>query len=206
MTHALTDIVTKRTAHEDGTLYWTLRRYHRMVNAGVLGPEDKVELLRGKLIEKLSINPPHASTMSKLQKLLVPRLFGKYELRYESPITLFDDSEPEPDCVVAELSENSYENSHPTGRQIFLLVEVASVSLTKDRTVKMKLYAESGIPEYWIINLREGKLEVHLRPDPRGGTYGSLTHYLRDSVFTSPFVGEVTVNDLVPEVLPEEEE
>ena len=130
---------------------------------------------------------------------------GKFRVRAENPITLINDSEPEPDLVVADKRSDKSAIAHPIAREVRLVIEVAEQSLKRDRTHKMSIYAESNIPEYWIINLREGKIEVYLRPDPKGGTYESLTHYHRGTVFTSPFVGEVAVSELVPEPPAEEE-
>jgi Uma2 family endonuclease len=80
-----------------------------------------------------------------------------------------------------------------------LVAEVAKSSLKDDRTIKVELYAEANLAEYWIINLIHRQIEVHLQPDPEQKLYGSVTHYKADATFVSPFAGEVTVADLLPD-------
>jgi len=79
-----------------------------------------------------------------------------------------------------------------------LIVEVAQDSIRKDQTVKVVLYAEAGIKEYWIINLEKRRVEVHIDPLPEEGAYGSINNYGEVQTFTSPFAGEVVVAELLP--------
>lgn len=177
---------------------WTLDRYHQAIKNGTFGPDDKLELLHGKLIKKMSINPPHASCLKKISKYFYRRFLDQYELMAENPVTLVNASEPEPDFSIVTLKEDNYKDAHPQAQDVFLLVEVADKSLQRDRTHKARIYAESNIPEYWIINLPEERIEVHLVPDVETGVYQSVNQYKRFSSFNSPLVGEVKVEDLLP--------
>ncbi|MEM1358112.1 MAG: Uma2 family endonuclease, partial [Bacteroidota bacterium] len=78
------------------------------------------------------------------------------------------------------------------------VVEIADQSLTRDRTHKAKIYAEAGLPEYWIMNLRDARIEVYLNPDADTQVYESVQFYRNGETFTSPFAGDITVADLLP--------
>jgi Uma2 family endonuclease len=90
----------------------------------------------------------------------------------QSPLRLFEDSEPEPDLLVLRPPLERYQDRLPTPEDVLLLVEVADTSLEFDREVKLPLYAEAGIPEVWLVNLKENLLEVYR--DPRGGRYREI--------------------------------
>lgn len=177
---------------------WPLERYHNATACGIFGPEDKLELLSGKLVKKISINPPHAANVSRLIKYFTRLYLDVYELRPENPVTFVDASEPEPDFAICDLDDNEYEDRHPASSEIHLTIEVAENSLYRDRTHKAKIYASAAIAEYWIINLKQFQVEVHLDPDTESGAYGKVVRYKRGAIFTSPFVGKVAVDDLLP--------
>ena len=177
---------------------WTLERYHRMIELGILTPEDRVELLFGQIVEKMSIGEMHAACVKVLSKYFNRRYLDVYELMQENPVTLPNESEPEPDFAIVDLKEDNYKSGHPTPADIHLVIEVADNTLDTDRRVKSVLYALAGIPEYWIINLKQRQVEVYLKPDTAAGTYGSLTHYREEAAWESPFAGSVAVKDLLP--------
>ncbi|MEM9258949.1 MAG: Uma2 family endonuclease, partial [Bacteroidota bacterium] len=87
----------------------------------------------------------------------------------------------------------------PSSSEVFLIAEVANSSLKDDRTIKVELYAEANLAEYWIVNLVNRQIEVHLNPDPQQKLYGSVTHYKEEDTFISPFAGEVVVKELLPD-------
>lgn len=103
--------------------------------------------------------------------------------------------------MVRELGvkKQSYTPNHPGESEILFIAELAQASLEKDRTVKVKLYAEADLQEYWIVNLRNRKIEVYLQPDSEQGLYASMNHYDEGATFASPFAGEVVVADLLSE-------
>ncbi len=177
---------------------WSLERYHRLIDLGILTPEDRVELLFGQIVEKRSIGELHAACVDKMMEYFYDRFGKKFQYRSENPVTLPAESEPEPDFVIAERREDRYRSGHPTPADIHLIIEVADNTLDTDRRVKSVLYALAGISEYWVINLKQRQVEVYLKPDTAAGTYGSVTHYPADATWESPFADTVAVRDLLP--------
>lgn len=177
---------------------WTLERYHAMIEAGILTEYDNVELIKGQLVRRMPIGDDHSSTVETLMEFFVSRFAFQYRLRSENPVPVFPNSEPEPDFVVAKKPIKRSRLKHPTPEETLLIVEVAHSTLQYDRKVKGPIYAEAGIPEYWIINLKARKIEVHLQPDTEETLYESVRSYSAGETFTSPFAGDVTVDDLLP--------
>ncbi len=138
-------------------------QYHEMIRAGILTDEDPVELLDGCLVTKMPKNPPH----NKYSRLVRDRLFSisppGYYADSQAAMTLAT-SEPEPDAMLVRDDGNGFGDSNPGPRDVALVVEVADTSLRRDRGIKRRLYAEAGIPAYWIVNLVEGCLEVYTEP------------------------------------------
>lgn len=130
--------------------------------------DERIELLRGFLVEMSPQKTPHTYAVTKLNKLLLPAIGGRGEVRIQMPFAATDDSEPEPD--VAIVPPGDYLDGHPT--KAFLIVEVAESSLRIDRVEKAPLYAEARVPEYWIVNLRDRVFEVHTQP--RAGRYARV--------------------------------
>jgi Uma2 family endonuclease len=137
-------------------------RYDQLVEAGVFGPEDRVELLDGLLIACEPQGRRHAAVVV-LVRAVLEKAFGRgYHVREEKPIALDDRSEPEPDIVVVPGAPRDYLDAHPS--RPLLLVEVAETSLAIDRLRKGSLYARAGIADYWVVNLIEEVLEVYREP------------------------------------------
>ena len=177
---------------------WTIERYHQAIELGLLTEDDRVELLLGDLIETMPIGEDHALTVEGLTVYFFERLGTSYRLRSENPVTLPNNSEPEPDFVIARRGAKGKRAGHPVPDDILLLVEVAKKTVEKDREVKGPIYAAAGIPEYWIINLNSRKVEVHTDPDTEEGVYQSVIHHAKGGNFTSNLLGTVYVNDLFP--------
>lgn len=131
--------------------------YHRL-------GELPVELLRGRIIEKMSKSPAHQFFIERVRKILSTQIAPDLILRQEGPLT-FTDSEPEPDVSVVRGLPESYRHAHPTAAE--LVVEVALSSLEIDR-VKALIYAEAGVPEYWIVCPEEKQVEVYRQPGAQG--------------------------------------
>lgn len=184
------------------TFEWSLERYHNAIEAGVLTEYDAVELIHGHLVKKMPISDDHAAVVESFVKYFVS-LFGfTYRYRSENPVPILKNSEPEPDFVIAK--EIKGKQRHPRPDEIFLIIEVAHSTLQYDRKVKGPIYAQAGIPEYWIINLKSRQIEVHQSPRIADATYGNIVSYEAGTTFTSPFAGEVNVDDLLPVVVEEE--
>jgi Uma2 family endonuclease len=147
----------------------TVDEYHHMIEAGSLGEDDRVQLIAGTVVAMTPQGPAHALAIQNLTRLVAQALPADLALRPQLPLTLPDDSEPEPDLAVVRLEDARSREHHP--RTALLVVEVAGDSLPLDRQAKAILYARAGIPEYWIVNLAETKVEVHREPDPAMGAY-----------------------------------
>jgi Uma2 family endonuclease len=151
----------------------TLDEYHRMVEAGILGEDEHVELVDGVLVAMAPQGRAHARVIQRLTRLLVRTLGDDLEVLPQLPLTLPDDSEPEPDLAVVRAEDAQSGEHHP--RTALLVIEVAGDSLRFDRGSKAALYARAGIPEYWIVNLAESTVEVHREADSEAGAYRSNT-------------------------------
>jgi Uma2 family endonuclease len=180
-----------------GEFLWSLERYHFAIDNGTLTEEDKVELLYGKIIDKRPAGAPHEECITLLSEAFYDRFGRKYRFRQEKSIRIPNfTSEPEPDFTV--VANRPYGAQRPGPADVFLVVEVANSSLDRDRTLKAGLYAQANLSEYWIINLVDRQLEVHLQPLPEQGRYASVTIYAEQATFTSPFAGKVTIAQFLP--------
>jgi Uma2 family endonuclease len=142
----------------------TLEEYHAMIATGELGPDDRVELLRGLLVKKMSINPPHNATLRRLNRLLLSMLSEGWVVGIQGSITLPDDSEPEPDVMIAIGPESRYAERNPGPEDIALVMEVADSSIGHDANLKLSIYAAAKLPEYWLIDLVAGEVVVYTQP------------------------------------------
>ena len=151
----------------------TVDEYHRMIAAGILGEDEHVQLIAGTLVAMTPQGGPHARVIQRLNRMLVRAVGDDLVVRPQLPLTLVDDSEPEPDLAVVRARDAESGERHP--RTALLVVEVAGESLSLDRQAKAVLYARAGIPEYWIVNLGESTVEVRREPDSGLGTYRTRT-------------------------------
>jgi Uma2 family endonuclease len=151
----------------------TVRDYHRLAEAGVLGEDDRIELLEGQLVDMAAIGPRHALAVDALTELLVMAAVGQAVVRVQNPIVLDDTSEPQPDFTLLRRPWHGYPDEHPRPPDVYLLVEVADSSLDFDLGAKLELYARSGIREFWVVDLTANRVLVHRHPSD--GSYGSVT-------------------------------
>jgi Uma2 family endonuclease len=146
----------------------SVAEYHRMIEAGILGEDERVELLEGVIVSMTPQGPPHAYCIQWLNRLLVRSLGDDYAVRPQSPLTLGQWNEPEPDLTVVRADESS--RDHHPGTAV-LAIEVADTSLRKDRKVKASVYARFGVTEYWIVNVEARVVEIFEDPDRSAETY-----------------------------------
>jgi Uma2 family endonuclease len=147
---------------------WTIEDYHRMIEAGILD-NRRVELLNGVIVDMAPEGTPHTYFSDRLANQLRSVLAGRAQIREGRPITLPNNSEPEPDIAVVQPLDAVYLDHHPYPENIFWLIEYSDSSLAKDLETKSKVYAEVGISEYWVVNLRDKQLTVFR--DPENGMY-----------------------------------
>jgi Uma2 family endonuclease len=119
-------------------------------------------------------------------------------VRVQDPIILNDWSEPEPDLAVCQPDPDYYKHAHPKPDQILLVIEVADSSLAYDRTRKAQAYAGSGIPEYWIVNLPDGQIEILTDPIPGTAQYRQRRLAFGGDTVSLPGGGSLAVSDLLP--------
>jgi Uncharacterized protein conserved in cyanobacteria len=150
-----------------------------------------VELLRGEVYQMSPIGPKHVHKVAQLDARLQETLRGKAVVLVQSPLRLSEDSEPEPDLMVLRPPLDRYREKLPTPEDVLLLVEVADTSLEFDREVKLPLYAEAGIPEVWLVNLKESLLEVYR--DPRGGRYREIRLFSPEEEVSPTLLPEVSL-------------
>jgi Uma2 family endonuclease len=144
--------------------------YEGLVEAGVFGPDDKIELVGGLLMVREPQYSPHATGITLALHALQAVFGAGWLVRPQLPIALDEDSEPEPDVVVVRGHVRDYAEAHPTS--VALIVEVAQSRLAFDRGDKASLYARAGVADYWIINLIDRLVEVHREPQPAHARYG----------------------------------
>lgn len=185
------------------TRKWTRVEYDRLVEAEILGPEDRIELLGGQMVVKEPQYSPHATAIQLVQRTL-ERAFGPgWSVRPQMPIALDDESEPEPDVAVVPGDPRDYRDAHP--ERPVLIVEVSLSRLGFDREHKGSLYARAGLPDYWIVNIPDRRLEVYREPMPDaaasfGWRYGRVTTLGAESrarPLARPDV-DILVADLLP--------
>jgi len=147
---------------------FTVDDYHAMSRAGILTEDDRVELLDGQIVKKMTIGRPHAGCVNRLTRLLVQRLGERAVVQVQNPIQLDGYSEPEPDISLLRPKEDFYAAAPPMPADVLLVIEVADASLDRDRLVKIPLYARAGIREVWIIDLPGRRIERFREPADDG--------------------------------------
>ncbi len=155
------------TLHIDQKLF-TREDYHRMVKAGVLAEDEKVELISGNIITMSPIGIKHLATVNRFTWIFKKMLSDDYILSIQNPVCINDYSEPEPDIAVLNYKKNFYDNKKPTPTDIPLIIEVSDTTLEKDQELKMPLYAKAGIAESWVVDLNNSKIFVFTDPSLKG--------------------------------------
>jgi hypothetical protein len=170
------------------TLYrFSVSDYHRMGEAGVLGPDLNVELLNGHIYEMSPIGSQHAACVRRLTRVFSAHVHPKQALvSVQNPIVLPPDSEPEPDVSLLKPRDDNYASRHPRPDEVLLAVEVADSSLPFDQEVKVPLYAQAGIPEVWVVALDEDR--IHAYQMPKSGSYRERATYDRGDEIALPSV------------------
>ncbi len=169
--------------HTQPTPQGPVADYHRLAEIGILGEDDRVELLDGQVAVMSPVRPRHAGCVGALNRML-SRLVGDLGIvRVQNPVVLGEHTEPAPDMVVARGRNHGYRREHPRPEDVLLLIEVAESSLDLDRDLKIPLYAEAGVPEVWLVDLEAEQVEVYRRPSPAG--YREMTRSGRGETVTA---------------------
>lgn len=181
-----------------GKRRFTVTEYHRMLEAGVFDDAERVELIEGEVLQMAAKSLRHVAGVRRVSKVLSSLLGAQVFISTQDPIQIGTISEPEPDVVVAVPSVTDYEDHHPTPPEILLIVEVAETSVAVDRQRKLPLYAQAGIQQFCILNLRGNELEDYRDPTPEG--YRSKQTYTAQQSFGLVAFPEIQIKvvELIP--------
>src|SRR5215831_13575418 len=150
--------------------------YAKMIRAGVIGEDERLELIGGRIVAMSPEGALHAGAIDLCAEALRRVFAAGYTVRIQHPLAVDPDDEPEPDIAVVGGSPRDHLVDHP--HEAVLVLEVAESSLEYDRGEKARLYARADVTDYWIVNLIDRRLEVHR--DPKSGGYGSIVSLAAD--------------------------
>ncbi len=169
-------------------LRFSVDDYYKMIEMGMIDDYERSEIIDGEIVPKMTIVDRHAATVNRLNRLLSKSLPETVLVCVQNPLRITDFDEPEPDIVLTDLTKYDGDR-HPRPEETILVIEVSDVSLKQDRDVKLPLYAEAGIQEVWIVNLKDNVIEI--RRDPSLGIYKQI------DIFR---LGERVVSKAIPEL------
>jgi Uma2 family endonuclease len=145
----------------------TVEEFDGMVASGVFA-DVHVELIEGRLIDVPPQGPPHAGTVTACQFVLQAAFARRVQVRQQASLPVAPTSQPEPDLALVRWDDTYYRERHPSPEETFAVVEVSFSSLEFDRDVKRRLYGAARIPEYWIVDVKEKRIEVYREPHDLG--------------------------------------
>jgi Uma2 family endonuclease len=206
--HAAPTLLVDESGWDSDLLYLyrlTPAQYQSATEQGILTEADTVELLKGYLIAIMTKNPPHTVATElirdSIQRLLKPTWF----VRAQEPL-ITGNSVPEPDVMIVRGSPRDYLMQHPSAADVALVVEVADSSVAQDRSIKLEVYAQAGIPVYWIVNLAERCIEVYTDPytfaQDSGGRYLNQRVYAGSESIPLVVMGEILGSLALEALLP----
>ncbi|MCC5631123.1 Uma2 family endonuclease [Nostoc sphaeroides CHAB 2801] len=147
---------------------FTVEQYQKMLESGILTEDDRVELIRGEIIEMSPIGTKHAACVNRLINLLVQLLGKRVIVAAQNPVALNNNSQPQPDVALLKPRDDFYATAHPQPQDIFLLIEVSDSTVMYDREEKIPLYAEANIIEVWLVDINEQIVEVYQQSTAAG--------------------------------------
>ncbi len=165
--------------------------YRRLAEVGILEPDEQVELISGQIFQKMVKNPPHSAANKRIERLLEDCLANTVLIRSQEPITLNDYSEPEPDIAVVEFDPFYYEEQHPTPDKVYLIIEISDSTLNRDLDIKAQAYGESGVMEYWVVDLNHR--QVYQFRQPSGAGYREKRIFSEDEMIAPLSFSEVAI-------------
>lgn len=168
--NALTDYMETHVTEPQPHLYpLTVEAYHRMGETGILDVTQRTELIDARIITMAPIGSEHADIVNRLARYFNKILADEIGVSIQNPVYLNETNEPEPDIALLRPRSLPYREAHPRPADVLLLIEVADTSLSYDRHVKIPLYAQHGIPECWLIDIKANRLEIFR--EPQDGEY-----------------------------------
>lgn len=174
---------------------FTVEQYYQLAEAGILAPDERVELIEGEIIRMAAIGPTHAWLVANLNRAIFRQIGDDVRLDVQNPIHLGLRTEPQPDLCASRYYPGR--RAHPTPDDIHFVVEVSDTTLEYDRNTKLPLYAAAGIVESWLFDASTYTLERHA--EPRDGIYRQVARAERGQSLPSTTLPAITlaVDDLL---------
>jgi Uma2 family endonuclease len=173
---------------------------YKMMEAGILPEESGWELINGEIIHRMPIGSKHASIVRILEKYFERNFGDRLIVSGQNPVHLDEHNEPEPDIALLKPRDDFYAENHPIPTDVLLVIEVSDSTIEYDREIKKKLYAEAGIVEFWLVNLKQNTIETYTNPS--NGIYYQMQIFERDQEIQSKNIPDLTL--AVSEILREE--
>ena len=186
---------------------FSVEQYDRMGECEILAHRDRVFLLDGVVVRKMTMDPPHSISMAKLNVLLSRVQMDGWHFGNQTPVVINPRSEPEPDFKIVRGTPDDYRRCNPRARDTVLIIEVFDSSLRLDQTIMKARYAAAGIPVYWIVNLPADRVEVYSDPTGPDGTPDYRLHEEFGRGDSAPLmldgreVARIAVSDILPRPL-----
>jgi Uma2 family endonuclease len=179
--------------------HFTADEYQRMVHAGILTKRDRVELIDGEIVAKMTVGPRHNACVDRVNRLFGTRVGESAIVRVQGAVRVNLFSELEPDVVLLRPRADFYASGHPGPSEIILIIEVAESSIHYDREATAPLYARSAVHEYWLVDLNENVLDRYSSPER--GSYRTVQRYTRGQSLSPELLPGcvISVNDLIGE-------
>jgi Uma2 family endonuclease len=174
---------------------FTVEQYYQMAESGILGPDERVELIEGEIVEMAAIGPTHAWLVANLNRAVFRQFGDDVRLDVQNPIHLGPRTEPQPDLCLSRYYPGR--GTHPTPEDIHFVVEVSDSTLDYDRNTKLPLYAAAGIAESWLFDVDTWTLERQTKL--RDGVYQQVARAVRGQSLASTTRPDITlaVDDLL---------
>ena len=165
--------------------------YHRMGEIGILGEDDRVELIDGDIRLMSSYSIAHVSIVLRSNAIIAPQVGKTAIVSVHNPILLNNFSEPQPDITLLRYRADFYRKAAPTAADVLLLIEVSDTTLAYDRQEKLPRYALAGVPEVWITNVDGQAVERY--SDPQGNQYATKQTFKRGQSIGVLALPQITV-------------
>ena len=170
---------------------FTVDDYYRMAEAGILNERDRVELIEGEIVEMSPIGVRHAMSVNRANMILARAVGDRAVVSVQNAFRINRYNEPQPDVILVRPREDFYGHGHPRPEDVILLIEVSDTTLRFDQKVKLPIYARSGVPEVWIVDLNNDVIRVYRQP--KGNIYSVVETKARTESVSAIAFPEVAI-------------